>query len=242
MHDYDISDKKKIRNKNIEYNFSGNNKHSKHGDHTSDDNKKRNNNKDNKSPNNNCYGIKNNFSNNKKRSLGRPLTSEKSGKNSNQIGLERNISIINKQIKNNGVEDYFNENKRKKIKKGNNYQKNDNASIDNIKFSNKIDFTYEINDKNNDNKKENNKILYNKETLLNERIKYFKIKCINNLKEEKYNEAYNYLVKIKNNKRSDINNRDIRENLIKILGKDNITYWYLIDQIILFEEILNDRQ
>ena len=242
MYDYDISDKNKIRNKNIEYNFSGNNKHTKHGDYISDDNKKRNNNKDNKSPNNNnCYGIKNNFPNNKKRSLGRPLTSEKYGKNSNQIGLERNISIINKQIKNNGVEDYFNENKRKKIKKGNNYQKNDNASIDNIKFSNKIDFIYEINDKNNDNKNENNNI-YTKEKLLNERIKYFKIKCINNLKEEKYNEAYNYLVKIKNNKRSDINNRDIRENLIKILGKDNIGFWHLIDQIIFFEEMLNDRQ
>ena len=133
--------------------------------------------------------------------------------------------------------------KIKKIKKGNNIQKNDNASIDNIKFLNKIDFPCEINEKNNDNKNENNNILNNtKEKLLNERIKYFKIKCINNLKEEKYNEAYNYLVKIKNNKTSDINNRDIRENLIKILGKDNIAYWHLIDQIILFEDMLNDRQ
>ena len=244
IYEYDISNKKKLRNKNIEYNFSGNNKHSKHGDYTSDDNKKRNNNKDNISPNNNnCLRIKNNFSNNKKRSIGRPLTSQKTGKNSNQVGLEHNISIINKRIKNNGVEDYFNENKNKKIKKGNNIQKNDNASIDNIKFLNKIDFPCEINEKNNYNKNENNNILNNrKEKLLNERIKYFKMKCINNLKDEKYNEAYNYLVKIKNNKTSDINNRDIRENLIKILGKDNIAYWHLIDQIILFEDMLNDRQ
>ena len=252
LYDYDISFKnKKIRNKNIEYNFSGNNKHSKHGDYTSDDNKKRHNNKDkdnispnynNNNNNNNCQRIKSNFSNNKKRSAGRPLTSQKTGKN-NQNGLEHehNISIINKKEKNNcnGGDEIINGNKNKKNKIENNIQKNDNVSNENIKFLNKIDLN-DTSEANNENKNENNNnLIYSKEKLLNERINYFKNKCISNLTKEKYLKAYNYLVKNKKNKNNEINNRDIRNNLIEILGKEDIGYWHLIDQILLFEDMLN---
>ena len=91
-----------------------------------------------------------------------------------------------------------------------------------------------LNESNNINKDDNSK-----EKILNERINLFKNKCINFLKQEKYEKAYNYLVKIKNKNENEIDNRDIREHLIIILGKDNIAYWHLIDQIILLEQMLN---
>ena len=239
MYEYD-NQNKKIRNKNIEYNFSGNNKHSKIGG-TSDDNKKRHNNKDNISPlynnNNNGHRKKNNFSNNKKRTSERPQSSQKTGKN--QIDLGNNISIINKKEKNNeGEENYnnYNINKKKLNNIENNIQNYDNDSNDKVPFYNKIGF-------NDTNEVENNTLVNNtKEKLLNERIYYFKSKCLNNLEKEQYDKAYNYLVKMKKNNGSEINNRDIRDNLIKILGENNIGYWHLIDQILLFEDMLNDRQ
>ena len=91
--------------------------------------------------------------------------------------------------------------------------------------------------KNEENKIDND-IDNSKEKIINERINYFKKKCIDSIKEEKYEKAYNYLIKIKNKNENDIDNRNIREHLIKILGKDNIAYWHLIDQIILFEQML----
>ena len=91
--------------------------------------------------------------------------------------------------------------------------------------------------KNEENKIDND-IDNSKEKIINERINYFKKKCIDSIKEEKYEKAYNYLTKIKNKNENNIDNRNIREHLIKILGKDNIAYWHLIDQIILFEQML----
>ena len=91
--------------------------------------------------------------------------------------------------------------------------------------------------KNEENKIDND-IDNSKEKIINERINYFKKKCIDSIKEEKYEKAYNYLIKIKNKNENNIDNRNIREHLIKILGKDNIAYWHLIDQIILFEQML----
>ena len=236
MYDYDISYKNnKLRNKNIEYNFSGNNKHNKHGDYTSEDNKKKHSNKkmDNISPNyNNCHRVKNNFLNNKKKPGGRPLTSQKTGKN-NQIDQEYNISIINKKEKYKGDENIKN--------KKDNY-KDDNFSTDNIKFLNQIEYNAQNEDTEETEFENNNEINFTKEKLLNDRINYFKNKCIYNLDEKKYLEAYNYLIKIKrNNKNNEINNRDIREKLIQILGKDNIGYWHLIDQIILFEDMIKEN-
>ena len=91
--------------------------------------------------------------------------------------------------------------------------------------------------KNEENKIDND-IDNSKEKIINERINYFKKKCIDSIKEEKYEKAYNYLIKIKNKNENNIDNRNIREHLIKILGKDNIAYWHLIDQNILFEQML----
>ena len=107
---------------------------------------------------------------------------------------------------------------------------------------NRIDLN-DTNETNNENKNENNNnSIYSKEKLLKERINYFKNKCINNLTNEKYLQAYNYLVKSKKNKNNEINNRNIRDNLIEILGKEDIGYWHLLDQILLFEDMLNDKK
>ena len=92
--------------------------------------------------------------------------------------------------------------------------------------------------KNEENVKFDNNIEYSKEKIINEKINSFKKKCIESLKEEKYEKAYNYLMKIRNKHETDIDNRNIREHLIKILGKDNIGYWHLLEQIILFEQML----
>ena len=83
-----------------------------------------------------------------------------------------------------------------------------------------------------------NNVDYSKEKIINERINFFRNKCINFLKQEKFEKAYNYLVKIKNKNENDVDNRDIKEHLIRILGKDNIGYWHFLDQIIILEQML----
>ena len=210
---------KKVRNKNS--NLSGNKKYEKRVNYISDDNKKKHyNNKETLNPsynyNNNCHRIKYSLSKKKNdRASSRPLSSQKIGNNNNLILKEHNISVINKKEKN---EYEINYNKNKK-------------EDQDIKFKNKVIL--------NDNY---NNIEYTKEKIINERISFFKNKCVDSLKEEKYEKAYNYLIKIKkkkdNENDNEVNNRDIREHLIKILGKGNIGYWHLIDQIILFEDML----
>ena len=83
-----------------------------------------------------------------------------------------------------------------------------------------------------------NNIDNTKEKLINERINFFRNKCIDSLKQEKFDKAYNYLVKIRKKNDNDVDSRNIREHLIKILGKDNIGYWHLLEQIIIFEQML----
>ena len=54
-------------------------------------------------------------------------------------------------------------------------------------------------------------------------------------------DAYNYVAKNKRNNNNDINKREIRENLSNIFGKYSIGYWHLIEQILILEDILNDK-
>ena len=49
------------------------------------------------------------------------------------------------------------------------------------------------------------------------------------------------MIKIKEKNENEVDNGNVREHLIKILGKDNIGYWHLIAQIILFEQMLKDK-
>ena len=226
MYDYDNSLNKKMKNKNKEYNISSTKKSKNNGgDYTSDDNKKKHNNKDKI-----CNKINNYISSNIKRA-GRPLTAQKVVKTI-QADQEYNISIIKKKVKNNS-KDHNNYNQYKNDKK-----KFDSISRDNMQLQNKINLN--INRINNENKNDSNNNDNTKEKLLNEKINIFKNKCIKGLKEEIYLRAYDYLLTTKKNK-NEINNTEIRENLIKKQKKKNIGYWHLIEQIILFEEMLNDR-
>ena len=59
-----------------------------------------------------------------------------------------------------------------------------------------------------------------------------------NVGEKIFFNANNYLSRVKKSKNMEVNNREIREHLINIFGKDNIGYWQLIEQILILEDIL----
>ena len=208
-------------NKKIRSNISGNKKNNKRGEYVSDDNKKKhfnnnnniNNNKETLNPshnyNNNCHRIKYSLSKKKNdRASSRPLSSQKIGNNYNNNLIVKEHNI---SVIN---------------------KKEDNNKKDYIKEK-EIEEKLKIKKLNESYNMENTK-----EKIINERINFFKNKCIDSLKEEKFEKAYNYLVKIKKKNENEIDNRNVREHLIRILGKDNIGYWHLIDQIILFEQML----
>ena len=205
-------------NKKIRSNISGNKKNNKRGEYVSDDNKKKHfnnniNNKETLNPshnyNNNCHRIKYSLSKKKNdRASSRPLSSQKIGNNYNNNLIVKEHNI---SVIN---------------------KKEDNNKKDYIKEK-EIEEKLKIKKLNESYNMENTK-----EKIINERINFFKNKCIDSLKEEKFEKAYNYLVKIKKKNETEIDNRNIREHLIRILGKDNIGYWHLIDQIILFEQML----
>ena len=214
---YSVDKNKKIFKKNIRNDFSENHKNNKHEEYMSNDSKKRYNLKD---------GYRNvrksNFSNNRKKHTNRPLTTKNFGERIKDT--KNNISVINKKDKNNEIKDlkeiYNNKNNNNILNKSN--DNNDN----NIEFKNNIDI------------KVNNVGMNNKEIILNERINYFKNKCKESLGEKIFFNAYNYLSGAKKSKNMEVNNREIRENLINIFGKDNIGYWQLIEQILILEDIL----
>ena len=201
---------KKIRGKNGNSNISEKKKYNKRGDYISDDNKKRNNyNYKNKETLNPSHNYNNNC-HRIKYSLSKKKNDRASSRplSSQKIGNNNNIII-----------------------------KEHNISVINKK---EVEDNYNKHEENNKFKKlnESSNMDNNKEKILNERIIYFKNKCIDFLKKEKYEKAYNYLIKIKKKNDNNVENRDVKDHLIRILGKENIGYWHLIDQIILFEQML----
>ena len=202
---------KKIRNKNSNSNISANKKNNKRLDYVSDDNKKKH------------Y---NNYNNKNKETLNPSYNYNNCHRIKYSLSKKKNTRTSSRPLSS------------QKIENNNNLIiKEHNISV--------------INKKDEINKRENDEIKYKKfnesynmentkEKIIKERINFFKNKCIDSLKQEKFEKAYNYLVKIKKKEENDIDNRDLREHLIRILGKDNIAYWHLIDQIILFEKMLVD--
>ena len=81
-------------------------------------------------------------------------------------------------------------------------------------------------------------ILTNKEKLINERILFFRNRCINSLGQKLFNKAYEFL---KNNQGRNIEPIRVREHLTNIFGKNNIGFWQLIDQILILENMLNEH-
>ena len=201
---------KKIRNKNGNSNLSGNKKNNKRQEYVSDDTKKKHYNNYNNYNNKETLNPSYNYNINCHR-IKYSLSKKKNERPSSRPLSSQKIGNNNNNL----------------IIKEHNISVINKENEENIKLK-------KLNESNNINNADNSK-----EKILNERINLFKNKCINFLKQEKYEKAYNYLVKIKNKNENDIDNRDIREHLIIILGKDNIAYWHLIDQIILLEKMLN---
>ena len=199
---------KKIRNKNGNSNLSGNKKNNKRQEYVSDDTKKKHYN------NYNNYNNKETLNPSYNYNINCHRIKYSLSKKKNERPSSRPLS--SQKIGNNN----------NLIIKEHNISVINKENEENIKLK-------KLNESNNINKDDNSK-----EKILNERINLFKNKCINFLKQEKYEKAYNYLVKIKNKNENEIDNRDIREHLIIILGKDNIAYWHLIDQIIILEQML----
>ena len=200
---------KKIRNKNGNSNLSGNKKNNKRQEYVSDDTKKKHYNNYNNYNNKETLNPSYNYNINCHR-IKYSLSKKKNERPSSRPLSSQKIGNNNNNL----------------IIKEHNISVINKENEENIKLK-------KLNESNNINKDDNSK-----EKILNERINLFKNKCINFLKQEKYEKAYNYLVKIKNKNENEIDNRDIREHLIIILGKDNIAYWHLIDQIIILEHML----
>ena len=200
---------KKIRNKNGNSNLSGNKKNNKRQEYVSDDTKKKHYNNYNNYNNKETLNPSYNYNINCHR-IKYSLSKKKNERPSSRPLSSQKIGNNNNNL----------------IIKEHNISVINKENEENIKLK-------KLNESNNINKDDNSK-----EKILNERINLFKNKCINFLKQEKYEKAHNYLVKIKNKNENEIDNRDIREHLIIILGKDNIAYWHLIDQIIILEQML----
>ena len=155
-------------------------------------------------------------------------------RNNNKI-LAKQQSEINYNYTNESF-DNFNNNFKQKIKHKKFIK---NYEHERINTKNKSDNIYNINDINqlNLNELENNYV-NEKQFIINNRIKYFKERCIKALGNNFYNKAYNYLKKMRNN--NSINNDIKREYLSDTFGKNNIGYWQLIEQILLLEDILEN--
>ena len=155
-------------------------------------------------------------------------------RNNNKI-LAKQQSEINYNYTNESF-DNFNNNFKQKIKHKKFIK---NYEHERINTKNKSDNIYNINDINqlNINELENNYV-NEKQFIINNRIKYFKERCIKALGNNFYNKAYNYLKKMRNN--NSINNDIKREYLSDTFGKNNIGYWQLIEQILLLEDILEN--
>ena len=155
-------------------------------------------------------------------------------RNNNKI-LAKQQSEINYNYTNESF-DNFNNNFKQKIKHKKFIK---NYEHERINTKNKSDNIYNINDINqlNPNELENNYV-NEKQFIINNRIKYFKERCIKALGNNFYNKAYNYLKKMRNN--NSINNDIKREYLSDTFGKNNIGYWQLIEQILILEDILEN--
>ena len=116
----------------------------------------------------------------------------------------------------------------------NDFNKELNKNNSNIHKSNLT--TLEANQLNNNKDNKNYSNMNNKSLIINQRINFFKQRCLKSVGNNLYNKAYDYLKNERKNKFS--NNDKIREHLSNTFGKNNIGYWQLIDQILFLEDIL----
>ena len=94
------------------------------------------------------------------------------------------------------------------------------------------------------NHKQKIEILINKpDDLIMERIDFYKNRCVNIIGRKVFQRAYEFL---KTDKLNKIANKkvdyNVREKLTNILGKNNIGFWQMINQILMLEDILNKNK
>ena len=122
------------------------------------------------------------------------------------------------------------------------YEDETNILINNENYnSNEKNYTNNKNEEeliNHKNKIEN--LINNPNNIIMERIEFYKSRCVNIIGKKTFVRAYECIKNDKlnksNNKNTDFN---LREKLTNILGKTNIGFWQIINQVIILEDLLN---
>ena len=70
-----------------------------------------------------------------------------------------------------------------------------------------------------------------------EKIDFYKSRCIDIIGKKRFTRAYECIKSNKNNKKNP--DSSLREKLTTILGKDNIGFWQMINQVLVLEDLLN---
>ena len=86
-------------------------------------------------------------------------------------------------------------------------------------------------------------LIKNPNELIMERIDFYKNRCINIIGKKVFQRAYEFL---KSDKQNKIANKkieyNVREKLMNILGKNNIGFWQIINQVLMLEDLLNKNK
>ena len=156
--------------------------------------------------------------------------------------ITQEIGKLKKELEriNNKISEFYNNGANipdESINGGENDEK-DNIIDNNKNINNDANKDNKNNNEGNINNNNDNMILTNKEKLINERISFFRNRCINSLGQKLFNKAYEYL---KNNIGRNTEPIRVREHLTNIFGKNNIGFWQLIDQILILEKMLNEH-
>jgi len=119
-----------------------------------------------------------------------------------------------------------------------------NALNNELNANEEEDKTNDINYKDNKNEEElinhKNKIddfKNNPNKMIVEKIDFYKKRCTDIIGSKKFTRAYECIKSNKNNKKNPDSN--LREKLMTILGKDNIGFWQMINQVLVLEDLLN---
>ena len=120
------------------------------------------------------------------------------------------------------------------------YEDEANILINNENYnSNEKNYTNNKNEEeliNHKNKIKN--LINNPNNIIMERIDFYKSRCINIIGPKTFTKAYECIKNEKQNKNK-ISDFNLKEKLTSILGKTNIGFWQIINQVIMLEDLLN---
>ena len=136
-----------------------------------------------------------------------------------------NLNNLNNDLINNAYIGSEEDNKNMNNNENNNYINNKNEE-ELINHQHKID-----------------NLMNNPNNLIIERIDFYKNRCINIIGKKVFSRAYEFLKTDKQNKNSNKKiDYNTREKLTNILGKNNIGFWQMINQILMLEDLLNKNR